>query len=166
MPNDGKQVTLQSGWGYWDLTHYPYGGDFHRLSMNTTAEIIGEGSNGTEVKVRLSNGTVAIIKKAAIVEDMKKDSVYKPVGTFADLRRQAGNDVAAKFSVGQEVELNAAGMPMAYKGDKVKIIAVEKSDVWAGGNKAFGVRPKKESSYRYQVQGSKGTGWVYEEDLD
>lgn len=62
-------VTLQKGWGYWDLTRYPYGGDFKRLTENTQAEIIGPGAKGDEIKVKFSNGTIAVIKKAAIQED-------------------------------------------------------------------------------------------------
>jgi hypothetical protein len=28
----GETHVLQKGWGYWDTTVYPYGGDFHRAS--------------------------------------------------------------------------------------------------------------------------------------
>ena len=41
-----RKVTLTEGWGYWDVTSYPRGGCFRRLTEDTeltvTAEVKGE----------------------------------------------------------------------------------------------------------------------------
>ena len=34
-----RTVTIHKGWGYWDLTNYPRGGCFRRLTEDTTLTI-------------------------------------------------------------------------------------------------------------------------------
>lgn len=33
--------TARKGWGFWDLTRYPHGGDFHRFTEDTVIEVLG-----------------------------------------------------------------------------------------------------------------------------
>lgn len=35
----GTTRTIRKGSGYWDVTTYPYGGDFHRASLDTAIVI-------------------------------------------------------------------------------------------------------------------------------
>ena len=36
----GETIKLKKGFGYWDVTQYPYGGDFGRLKKDTTATVV------------------------------------------------------------------------------------------------------------------------------
>ena len=45
----GQTVTIRSGYGYWDLTYYPWGGSFKRADGDTTATVL-------EVLDRYTNG--------------------------------------------------------------------------------------------------------------
>lgn len=36
----GETIKLKKGIGYWDVTQYPYGGDFQRLSKETIATVV------------------------------------------------------------------------------------------------------------------------------
>jgi len=35
-----KKAVLIGGYGYWDVTYYPYGGDFHRSQKDLSVNII------------------------------------------------------------------------------------------------------------------------------
>ena len=37
-----RPVTIRQGWGYWDLTRHPRGGEFRRLTADTTLTIDAE----------------------------------------------------------------------------------------------------------------------------
>lgn len=49
------QRILQSGWGYYDVTTFPYGGSFHRASEDITIEVIdgSKGQHADEVQATL-----------------------------------------------------------------------------------------------------------------
>lgn len=36
----GDNVTIKAGWGYWDTTKYPIGGNFQRASSDISGTII------------------------------------------------------------------------------------------------------------------------------
>ena len=62
-------MTFKKGYGYWDLTKYPYGGDFKRFADNTTGEEIkGTVNTGSEIRVKLNDGRIIITDIAAINE--------------------------------------------------------------------------------------------------
>jgi hypothetical protein len=63
-------MMLQKGWGYWDITNYPYGGNFHRLTSNTEVESLGKypGTKSPETKFRFKDGRVGVITDRAIIQ--------------------------------------------------------------------------------------------------
>lgn len=51
-----KQITVataKKGWGYWDVTHYPYGGCFRRFTEDTPVRVIECANQRHESKVEL-----------------------------------------------------------------------------------------------------------------
>jgi hypothetical protein len=66
-------VTLKKGWGYWDVTHYPYGGSFHRADKDMTGKVVNGPANlygnGMEYAVVLEDGKSAIIPARGILKD-------------------------------------------------------------------------------------------------
>lgn len=60
--------------GYWDISFYPYGGDFKRIKETDEFEIISEKEVkyvGREVKIRFSDKRIGIIDKSFILIDEK-----------------------------------------------------------------------------------------------
>ena len=56
------------GWGYWDLTKYPYGGDFRRFDGNESGtEIDGGVKVAGEIRIKLEDGRIIITQLAAIL---------------------------------------------------------------------------------------------------
>lgn len=61
-------ATLLKGWGYWDVTQYPYGGCFRRPNEDTPVTIIeGQGKYADEKRVRFADGREGIVKSGALV---------------------------------------------------------------------------------------------------
>jgi hypothetical protein len=46
-------AIILAGWGYWDITHYPYGGCFRRTYQATPCRVLPQGTN-REHKVELA----------------------------------------------------------------------------------------------------------------
>ena len=65
--------TIKAGWGYWDVTSYPYGGDFHRTSEDTEVIVLGPGGKYPEMesKVRFANGRLGVVTNAAFASSVK-----------------------------------------------------------------------------------------------
>lgn len=65
-------VTLKKGWGYWDVTSFPYGGCFRRASENMTGRVINGPANlygnGLEYAVIWEDGKSAIISARGIIK--------------------------------------------------------------------------------------------------
>ena len=65
---DSNLLKFSKGHGYWDVTFYPYGGDFKRLAGNETGHLI----RGTvkydkrEIRVKLNNGNTIVIEANAV----------------------------------------------------------------------------------------------------
>lgn len=57
LPEKGDTVRVPAGQGYWDVTHYPYGGCFRRAMCEWTGVVVevSVGRHGRETKV-LSTG--------------------------------------------------------------------------------------------------------------
>ena len=71
MDQAAKMAIAQSGYGYWDVSRYPYGGDFRRLTEDTQVEIIGEPiriKGNMEVRVRFNDGRNGMIRVSALTE--------------------------------------------------------------------------------------------------
>jgi len=68
-----QTVTLKKGWGYWDVTHYPYGGSFHRADQDMTGKVVSGPANlygkGMEYSVIWEDGKSAIIPARGILKD-------------------------------------------------------------------------------------------------
>lgn len=64
-------LAIEPGYGYWDTTHYPYGGCFKRASENTpliseiTETFTYKGRQ--ESRVTLADGSKAVVRTAAII---------------------------------------------------------------------------------------------------
>lgn len=63
-PATGTTRTARQGYGYWDLTHYPHGGCFRRLTADTLVTLEGKRIKGDEV-VRTSDGVRIAITPSA-----------------------------------------------------------------------------------------------------
>jgi hypothetical protein len=63
------RLAISEGYGYWDTTAYPYGGDFRRATDSTkVSEILRDLENTRrEVEVRLHDGHKAVVEKRALV---------------------------------------------------------------------------------------------------
>jgi len=65
-------LTIPEGTGYYDLTDFPWGGDFRRATIDMPVEIIGvidQYTNGTprRIIVRTSNGRKLGIERAELL---------------------------------------------------------------------------------------------------
>ena len=61
-------LRIKKGYGYWDLTKYPYGGDFKRFESNTIAiETDGPVKGANEIRLLLNDGRIVITDKDAIL---------------------------------------------------------------------------------------------------
>lgn len=67
-------AILKKGFGYWDITRYPYGGDFRRAVENTPVEII-PGKVGRyparETEIEFSDGSRGVVQKRGLIEGGK-----------------------------------------------------------------------------------------------
>lgn len=60
-------LRFKKGYGYWDVTYYPYGGDFKRFKGDETGqEIKGEVKKSNEIRVKLNDGRTIVVVKDAI----------------------------------------------------------------------------------------------------
>lgn len=59
---------IKQGYGYWDVTKYPYGGDFRRAKDNTPIKEVLEDVGRYETKVRLFDGSLVVVKNQYISE--------------------------------------------------------------------------------------------------
>lgn len=63
----GDTVFFQKGYGYWDVTKYPYGGDFKRFKGGEKGSLIkGTVKVGGEMRVRLEDGRTIVTDFRAI----------------------------------------------------------------------------------------------------
>ena len=65
------QAILKKGWGYWDITHYPYGGCFKRATENTIVSIVGKAGKYPEQEreILFPDGRRAVAKLEAMEEE-------------------------------------------------------------------------------------------------
>lgn len=62
-----NKVTLAKGFGCWDVTKYPYGGDFNRFGEGESGKIIaGTVKYPYETRVLLDSGKTIVVKNEAI----------------------------------------------------------------------------------------------------
>jgi hypothetical protein len=62
-----NKVTFAKGYGYWDVTKYPYGGDFKRFVDNESGKVIaGTVKYPYETRVALDDGRTIVVKNDAI----------------------------------------------------------------------------------------------------
>ena len=65
-------VTLKKGWGYWDVTSFPYGGSFRRAIEEMTGRVVNGPANlygaGLEYSVVWENGRSAVIPARGIIK--------------------------------------------------------------------------------------------------
>jgi hypothetical protein len=61
-------ATLLQGWGYWDTTHYPYGGCFRRAEADTTVTVGKPAGKfpAREREITFSDGRVGVAELRAL----------------------------------------------------------------------------------------------------
>jgi len=64
------KIGFQKGYGYWDVTTYPQGGDFHRFTGEEVGTLVKDGpvKREGEVRVQLDGGKVIVCKDEAITD--------------------------------------------------------------------------------------------------
>jgi len=67
MYKEHEEVTIKEGYGYWDITYYPYGGDFRRAVENL--KVIVEKDLGERYGVEVS--FISIEKDSSIKKSRK-----------------------------------------------------------------------------------------------
>lgn len=82
-------IPLKAGPGYWDVTKYPYGGDFKRLKGTEKAKIKkGTVKMGDQIRLELSDGREIIVNYMAMdLPEEKREEVweeFKKVRTFGN----------------------------------------------------------------------------------
>lgn len=63
------KATLLKGWGYWDVTSLPYGGNFRRSTQDTEVEIIEGGAvqyPKREKRIKFDDGRQAVVETHAL----------------------------------------------------------------------------------------------------
>jgi len=59
-------AILKSGWGYYDVTDYPFGGCFRRASQDTCVEVIGDAHRPDQQRIQFPDGRLAVAPLAAL----------------------------------------------------------------------------------------------------
>lgn len=76
----GSVVELKKGYGYWDLTKHPYGGDFKRFKENVKGKFVqGTRKTGSQIVVLLDSGEKVVTDIQAInkTDYAAKDRLYQ-----------------------------------------------------------------------------------------
>lgn len=61
---ENTQATLLEGWGYWDVTNYPYGGCFRRAAEDTPVTVIEKHPKG--LKIQFADGRKGVADVRAL----------------------------------------------------------------------------------------------------
>ena len=62
-------IGFKRGWGYWDVTNYPYGGDFKRFDGSEVGtRIKGQVKLPREIRVLLSDNRTIVVKDEAVIK--------------------------------------------------------------------------------------------------
>ena len=65
--NPNEPLTFIKGWGYWDVSKYPYGGDFKRFLGTETGNLIkGTVKKGEEIRAKLSDGRTIVTSARSV----------------------------------------------------------------------------------------------------
>lgn len=64
--NPGTIAIARRGWGYWDTTNYPYGGNFKRLSEDTLVTARRPIEHKAETEVQFEDGRIGVIQNRAL----------------------------------------------------------------------------------------------------
>lgn len=64
-----NKIKFKKGAGYWDVSKYPYGGDFKRFTGEEVGKLVeGKGKYPDEIKAQLDDGRMIICKEQFITE--------------------------------------------------------------------------------------------------
>ncbi len=72
IPTPVTLYKLTKGQGYWDVTHYPYGGCFRRATGEERVQVIKDGPvqlPTREVRILFPDGRQAVIDKSAVTPE-------------------------------------------------------------------------------------------------
>jgi hypothetical protein len=80
--SENIELKFKKGYGYWDVTKYPYGGDFKRFTGDEIGILIkGNVKKGDEINVKLNNGR-EIVATANSVSNFDFDEVLNNAKTI------------------------------------------------------------------------------------
>lgn len=90
--SNSDELTFKQGQGYWDVSKFPYGGDFKRIKGDETGTLIKDGfvSKADEIKVKLNDGRDVVIQMSAVT-NMPYDGVVslrKKMGQISNDEQQ------------------------------------------------------------------------------
>lgn len=86
-----NQLQFKKNFKYWDVTKYPYGGDFKAFDGTESGQLVkGNVKRGDEIRVQLADGRV-IVAPAQAVANMDFDSVL-------DLAKSIGREIVEDFN--------------------------------------------------------------------
>ena len=85
------KIRVKSGYGYWDITNFPYGGSFYRFKDNTidAVEYKPYPAKPNEFQIKLESGRTIVVGRDAILDDL--DESHEK--TFAEFKKSLGEDV-------------------------------------------------------------------------
>ncbi len=72
IPTPIQMYKIEKGHGYWDVTHFPYGGSFHRATGQERVQVILNGAVqyvNREVRILFEDGRQAVIEKRAVTPE-------------------------------------------------------------------------------------------------
>ena len=64
----GETHVLKEGWGYWDVSKYPYGGDFRRGSAAVGIRVAEDEHAPAGEVVAYMAGRRIVVKREALIE--------------------------------------------------------------------------------------------------
>jgi hypothetical protein len=75
-PINDQELRFKKGYGYWDVTKYPYGGDFNRFDGNEIGvQVSGPVKLGNEIRVKLNDGRTIVVSKPGILNNSNDDEL-------------------------------------------------------------------------------------------
>ena len=81
--NISEDLHFKKGFGYWDVTKYPYGGDFKRFDgIETGTHIEGPVKFANEIRVKLNDGRTIVVKKDGVLNNSNNE-INEPINEIS-----------------------------------------------------------------------------------
>lgn len=128
---ENGEITFKKGYGYYDVTKFPYGGDFRRFTGDETGQIVaGPVKYKTQVRVKLNDGRTIIVDKQGLSGYTPPNIDEAPQRTEDPNRADTGSMVKNKTNSVKESEVNPKNTHfLVEKGSGKIMFAWDYSDV-------------------------------------